>query len=97
MSEITTKELKAMLINIGLQVEVEKLSKVEVEMFPTEQPITDSTVFEGHSCNIKNWPKFKIWISKSNKVTVKSRGVQKSFDIKDETELKNELKNFEIL
>ncbi|HGN7101666.1 hypothetical protein L4932_03475 [Staphylococcus aureus] len=94
---MTINKLKNMLTNIGLNVESEKLSKVEVQLFPTDQPLKDNTVLEGYSCNIKNWPKFKVWINKSNKVTIKSRGVQKSFDIEDEKSLREELKGFEIL
>ena len=60
---MTINELKNMLTNIGLNVESEKLSKTEVQLFPTEQSLKDNTVLEGYSCNIKNWPKFKIWIN----------------------------------
>ncbi|HHQ7204624.1 hypothetical protein [Staphylococcus aureus] len=91
---MTINKLKNMLTNIGLNVESEKLSKVEVQLFPTDQPLKDNTVLEGYSCNIKNWPKFKIWINKSNKVTIKSRGVQKSFDIEDEKVIKERIKRF---
>lgn len=61
---MTINELKNILTNIGLNVESEKLSKAEVQLFPIEQPLKDNTVLEGYSCNIKNWPKFKIWINK---------------------------------
>ena len=49
---MTINELKNMLTNIGLNVESE-LSKTEVQLFPTEQPLKDDTVLEGYSCNIK--------------------------------------------
>lgn len=76
---MTINKLKNMLTNIGLNVESEKLSKVEVQLFPTEQQLKDNTVFEGYSCNIKNWPKFKIWINRSNKVTIKITRSSKEF------------------
>jgi len=93
---VTVKELKNMLNNIGLYVDVEVEKRSEVNPFETET-YQDDTVFEGNSCNIKNWPIFKVWINKSNKVTIKTRGVQKSFDIQNKDELKRELKGFEII
>src|SRR5699024_1741489 len=93
---VTVKELKTMLNNIGLYVDVEIKKRSEVNPFDTEIYKSD-TVLEGNSCNIKNWPIFKVWINKSNKVTIKTRGVQKSFDIQNKDELKRELKGFEII
>lgn len=93
---MTVKELKNMLNNIGLDVDVEIKKRSEVNPFETET-YQDDTVFEGNSCNIKNWPIFKLWINKSNKITIKTRGVQKSFDIQNKDELKRELKGFEII
>ena len=40
---MTINELKNMLTNIGLNVESEKLSKTEVQLFPTEQSLKDNT------------------------------------------------------
>lgn len=93
---MTVKKLKTMLNNIGLYVDVEIKKRGEVNPFETETYQYD-TVLEGNSCNIKNWPVFKVWINKSNKVTIKTRGVQKSFDIHNEEELAKELKGFEII
>lgn len=95
--EVSIKELKKMLDNIGLVVEVaRKRSDREFNLMPSEEVYKENTIFEGHTCNIKNWAKFRIWINKSNKVTIKSHGVQKSFDIKTEDELVKELEGFEI-
>lgn len=93
---MTANDLKAMLNNIGLDVDVEIKKRSEVNLLDSEIYKSD-TVFEGNSCNIKNWPIFKVWINKSNKVTIKTRGVQKSFDIHSEDELVKELKGFEII
>lgn len=93
---MTVKKLKTMLNNIGLYVDVEIKKRGEVNPFETETYQYD-TVLEGNSCNIKNWPVFKVWINKSNKVTIKTRGVQKSFYIHSEDELVKELKGFEII
>lgn len=93
---MSVNELKTMLNNIGLNVDVEIKKRSEVHPFETET-YQDDTVLEGYSCNIKNWPIFKVWINKSDKVTMKTRGVQKSFDIRNVDELKRELKGFEII
>ncbi|MBF0795193.1 hypothetical protein [Mammaliicoccus lentus] len=54
-------------------------------------------VFKGHSCNVRSWAIFRVWLNQSNKVTIKSHGVQKSFSITNKDELKKELKGFEII
>lgn len=93
---MTANELKVMLNNIGLAVDVEIKKRGETNPFETET-YQNGTVFEGNSCNIKNWPIFKVWINKSNKITIKTRGVQKSFNIHNEDELVKVLKGFEII
>ena len=50
---------------------------------------------KGTSCNIIGYPVFRVWINKSNKLTVKTRGLQKSFG-NWENEIDNILKGFEI-
>lgn len=57
----------------------------------------DNKKLKGHSCNIKQYPVFRIWINKSRKVTIKTRGVQKSFNINKKSSLKNELIGFQII
>lgn len=57
----------------------------------------DNKKIKGHSCNIKQYPVFRIWINKSRKVTIKTRGVQKSFYINEKSSLKNELIGFQII
>lgn len=54
-------------------------------------------VYKGNSCNVRSWHSFRIWINKSKKVTIKSHGVQKSFDIKNAEQLQKELRGFELL
>ena len=58
----------------------------------------DKDKLKGNSCNVLSWPVFRLWINKSNKLTVRTRGVQKSFE--DWTSLqdfKSILKGFEII
>lgn len=50
---MSVNELKTMLDNIGLNVDVEIKKRSEVNPFETET-YQDDTVFEGNSCNIKN-------------------------------------------
>ena len=45
----------------------------------------------------KTWYTFYSWINKSGKVTIKTRGIQKSFNIINSDELKKELTRFEII
>lgn len=40
---------------------------------------------------------FHSWINTKEQVTIKTRGVQKSFDINNADELKKELQRFEII
>lgn len=54
-------------------------------------------VFKGNACNVKQWHTFRIWLNKSNKVTIRTRNVQKSFNIQNRQQLARELKGFEIL
>ena len=58
----------------------------------------DKDKFKGNSCNVQGWPVFRLWINKSNKLTVKTRGVQKSFENwTNLQDFKNILKGFEII
>lgn len=57
----------------------------------------DKNKLKGNSCNIKQYPIFRVWINKSNKVTIKTKGVQKSFNINEKKELKKELIGFQIM
>lgn len=54
-------------------------------------------VFKGYSYNIKQWPTFRIWVNKSGRVTIRTRNVQKSFEIYNKTQLERALKGFEII
>lgn len=54
-------------------------------------------VFKGHACNIKQRPIFRIWLNKSNRVTIKTRNVQRSFIIQNKHQLLKELRGFQIL
>lgn len=54
-------------------------------------------VFKGNAGNINTWYVFRIWINKSGKVTIKCKGVQKSFNINKNNELKKELRGFQII
>lgn len=54
-------------------------------------------VFKGHSCNVKQWHSFRMWINKSEKVTVRTLGVQKSFHVMNERQLKEVCNGFEII
>lgn len=58
----------------------------------------DNNTYKGNSCNVRTWPVFRVWINKSNKLTVKTHGIQKSFNDWNELEsFKEILKGFEIL
>lgn len=54
-------------------------------------------VFKGHASNIRQWPTFRIWVNKSERVTIRTRNVQKSFEIYNKTQLERALKGFEII
>lgn len=54
-------------------------------------------VFKGYSCNVKQWYSFRMWVNKSGKVTVRKCGVQKSFHVMNERQLKEMCKGFQIL
>ncbi|HHP3964843.1 hypothetical protein [Staphylococcus saprophyticus] len=54
-------------------------------------------IYKGHSCNVKQWHSFRIWINKSGNVTIKSHGVQRSFKLQKINELERELRGFEII
>lgn len=54
-------------------------------------------VFKGYSCNVKQWHSFRMWVNKSGKVTVKTCGVQKSFDVMNTRQLRDVAKGFELL
>lgn len=54
-------------------------------------------IYKGHSCNVKQWHSFRIWINKSGNVTIKSHGVQRSFKLQQMNELERELRGFEII
>ena len=45
----------------------------------------------------KTYRVYYSWINKKGMVTIKTRGVQKSFNINNSTELKKELVRFEII
>lgn len=55
------------------------------------------SLYKGHSCNVLQWHSFRIWINKSNKVTIKALGVQRSFKITTQRELEKELAGFELI
>lgn len=54
-------------------------------------------IYKGHSCNVRQWHSFRIWINKSGNVTIKSHGVQRSFKLQQMIELERELRGFEII
>lgn len=54
-------------------------------------------IYKGFSCNVKNWHSFRIWVNKKRNVTIKTKGIQKSFNISNLNELKKELKSFELI
>lgn len=54
-------------------------------------------IYKGHSCNVKQWHSFRIWINKTGKVAIKTHGVQRSFNINQQSELEVELRGFEII
>lgn len=54
-------------------------------------------VFKGYACNVKQWHSFRMWVNKSGKVTVKTLGVQKSFHVMNERQLKDVCKGFDLL
>ena len=45
----------------------------------------------------KTWYTFYSWINKSGKVTIKTQGIQKSFNIQDAASLRKELMRFELI
>ena len=51
------------------------------------------------SCNCMDYHSARLWISKRGKVTIKTLGIQKSFDVgyMDTKHLKEELIGFEII
>ena len=58
----------------------------------------DKDKLKGNSCNVLSWPVFRLWINKSNKLTVRTRGAQKSFENwTNLQDFKNILKGFEII
>lgn len=54
-------------------------------------------VFKGHACNVKQRNTFRMWVSKSGKVTVKTQGVQKSFHVMNERQLREVARGFGII
>ena len=53
---------------------------------------------KGNSCNIVAYPVFNLWINKSGNLTVKTRGVQKSFkDWESEDDFGDILRGLEII
>lgn len=52
----------------------------------------------GNSCNVTTWAVFRVWINKSDNLTVKTKGVQKSFkEWESIDQLKQILADFEII
>ena len=51
------------------------------------------------SCNCLDYHSARLWINKTGRTTIKTLGIQKSFDIKymDTKHLKEELMGFEII
>ena len=45
----------------------------------------------------KTWYVYYSWVNKKGMTTIKTRGIQKSFDINNINELKKELARFEII
>ena len=56
-----------------------------------------NNVFKGHSMNVLSYPVFRVWVNTKGNTTIKTRGVQKSFNISSVDELKKELVGFEII
>lgn len=54
-------------------------------------------VLKGYACNVKQWHSFRMWVNKSGKVTLRTRGVQKSFNVKNSFQLRYIAKGFELL
>lgn len=53
---------------------------------------------KGNSINVRSYPVFRLWINKSGNLTVKTRGVQKSFkEWRNKDTFKNILRGFEII
>lgn len=70
------------------------------EMLNTIGIATDEVkkgVFKGYSCNMLSRPIFRTWVNTRGKVTIKTRGIQKSFNIENIEQLSKELKGFEII
>ena len=58
----------------------------------------DCNKLKGHSLNIIQYPIFRLWINKRGNLTVKTRGIQKSFENwNDLVILRKILEGFEIL
>ena len=58
----------------------------------------DKGKFVGNSCNNLAWPIYRLWINKGNKLTVKTRGVQKSFENwENKEDFEKILRGFEII
>ena len=54
-------------------------------------------VYKGYSCNIKQWRTFRIWLNKSNKITIRKMNVQRSFDVQNRHQLAEVFRGFEII
>lgn len=57
----------------------------------------ENEIFKGYCSNIKKWGVFRIWKNKKGRLTVKTKGVQKSFNCKNKEDFKIILKGFEII
>lgn len=54
-------------------------------------------VYKGYSCNIKQWHTFRIWLNKSNKITIRTRNVQRSYDVQNRHQLAEVFRGFDII
>lgn len=53
---------------------------------------------KGNSCNVRSWHTFRAWINKSGNLTIRTRGIQKSFsDWTNKNNFKQTLLKFELL
>ena len=58
----------------------------------------DGNKLKGYSLNIIQYPIFRLWINKRGNLTVKTRGIQKSFkNWNDLVTLRKILEGFEII
>lgn len=58
----------------------------------------DCNKLKGYSLNIIQYPIFRLWINKTGNLTVKTRGIQKSFkNWNDINTLREILQGFEII